>query len=100
MLKWCLCITEEREICEPKFYDTFEEAYAAMKESLVNNIKNSHNTEKYLGENDEILNVDEANEEGMLYITPANPDAQISAMWSNLNSSYNLDARVYRLNIV
>ena len=99
MLKWCLCITEEREICTPIFYDTYEEAYAEMKQRLVNNISNSHHADVYLGENDEITNIEDANNDGMFNITPADPESETGSMWSNLNSSYNLDARIFRITI-
>ena len=99
MTKWCLCVTEEREISTPKFYNTYKEAYSQMKQRLIDNILNSHHADGYLGENDEIINVEDANNDGMFNITPMNPGAEISSMWSNLNSSYNLDARLFRITI-
>ena len=96
MTKWCLCITEDREICPPKFYDTYEEAYQEMKRLLKNGIIDSSFPEKYSGDNDEIF-YEEAENDGAFFISAENPHSEHSVMWCNLNDDYSLDAAVFRI---
>ena len=39
MKKYCLIFVHDREIDLPQFYDTYEEAYNAMKEELITQIQ-------------------------------------------------------------
>ena len=99
MTKWCLCVTEEREICESKFFDTYEEAYLNMKKLLVNSIIDSSHPEYYLDDDGEIINLEDAKQRGLFFISPINPNSIHDVMWSNLNKDYSLDAAIFKVNI-
>lgn len=99
MLKWCLCITEEREICEPNFFDSYAEAYEEMKARLVSNIIDNCENDDDLDENNEAINIEEASDNGKFGITPVDPEGECSAMWSNLNEDYALDAKIFKVTL-
>jgi hypothetical protein len=52
----------------------------------------------YLGEDGEILNIEDADAGGLFYITPENSRCVHALMWSNL-SDYPLDAAIFRISI-
>lgn|GEM_PF-4545398 len=99
MIKWCLCVTEDRDICEPKFFDTYAEAYQNMKKLLVGNIADSSHADEHLDDNGEIINVGESEQHGRFYISRENPISEHDTMWSNLNDDYSLDAAIFKVNI-
>ena len=68
IIKWCLCVTEERDICTPKFFDTYEEAYQEMKGLLVGSIADSSYADEHLGEDGGISNIKDAEENELVKI--------------------------------
>jgi len=98
MTKWCLCVTEEREISTPKFFDTYEEAYQEMKKLLLNGIADSCFPEKYLSDDGEI-NYEDGENNGAFFISPEKPFSDHDTMWCNLDDDYSLDAAVFRIDI-
>jgi len=94
---WILCITEDREICDPIFYHDYSEAYAKLTDLLVSSIIDKCLNEEYLDEYQNIVNINEASTKGLFNITAANSEANCTAMWSNVNSDYPLDAKIFRI---
>ena len=98
MVKWCLCITEDRDICTPKFFDTHAEAYKNLNELLIRSIADSSYADEYLGEDGEIINLEEGEQHGRFYIAPENPNSERDTMWSNLDDDCSLDAAIFKVN--
>ena len=84
MKKWSVIRCIEREICVPKYYDTYEEAYAEMYSMLVENIIDCDCGGEYLDEDTKIIH---------LYNAQNNTKFGIEAteMWSNVDDDYDED---------
>lgn len=85
MKKYCLLVTEERDICTPKLFCTYDEAYAKMKSLLISNIRGTDHADDYLDEHGELVTLEEPGEFGI----------GENFMWSNLNEDYALDAKIF-----
>lgn len=99
MIKWCLCVTKDRDICIPQFFDTHAEAYQNMRSLLMRNIADSSYADEYLGEDGEIINIEEGEHHGRFFITPENPYREYESMWSNLDDDCSLDAAIFKVSL-
>ena len=88
MKKWLLIVVEEREIREPRIFDTHEEAYAAMEQVLIQQIKYNSDEREYLTDDGKLIcNEDEEFEIHEDY------------MWSNLWHDENVDAKIFEIDM-
>ena len=92
MKKYCLCVTIDREICPPKFYDSLVDATKDMEKILVEDIMDSDSADEYLDSQGQIINISDADKDGIFNIGE-------SFMWSNLSKNYPIDASIFEVSI-
>lgn len=94
MKKYCLCVTIDREICKPKFFNTEEEAYVDMKQILIDEILNRNCEEDYLDENYELIEdeCEGAASSGIFEIAEG-------FMYSNLDDDYPIDTKIFEVEL-
>jgi len=80
-----LVICIEREICEPHFFNTYEEAYKKMEKQLISEIIDACNDEEHLNDEGELITL----------CVPYEFQMDEYFMWSNLDDDKNVDAKIF-----
>jgi len=94
MIKYCVYITIDRDINEPKFFATYEEAYKVMEDLLIEEIFKCGREDEFLYKDfKKLINMEDAESNGELRIGSHH-------MWSNLDDDYDIDVKIYKLDMV
>ena len=89
MKKWLLIGCIDRNICEPKVFNSYKEAYKAMENILIEEIYKTENEDEYL------------TKKGKLKTTAELYDFEIDVayMYSNLDENYPIDFKIFEIDL-